>query len=654
MRTTHSLSSCPWRLSGWSPYLWQFARSMETGIAHQAEHPPIEASVPGSVQAALRGAGLIPDWNHGLNTRQCEWVENRHWIYETDIPDEWLAPGANVRLRAMGLDYSGWVYVNGREAGRFVGTFLPHTFNLTPHLKESGNRLFIVFDCPPRWLGQSGYTSEMTEWKPRFNYTWDWTARLVQIGVWDDLRLDVVDGPELGAVRIETGVEDGRGTLAFRSEGDGPAAGTVRVALERDGEVVRAEEVSAGDFGQGIAWAGLPVDLWWPNGEGEQPLYTLRVTLRDESGTAHDEMVCRVGFHRVEWQPCEGAPDGADPWLCVVNGRPVFLQGVNWTPIRPNFADVPDDEYRKRLELYRDLGMNVLRVWGGAFLEKPVFYDICDELGLFVWQEFPLSSSGIDNWPPEHPTAIAEMAEIARSYVRRRRHHASLLLWCGGNELQGDLDGSKTGGGKPCDLSHPMLARIGEVVSEEDASHRYLPTSSSGPRFTADEKDFGKGLHWDVHGPWLPEGDLLGAWARYWQNDDALFRSETGSPGASPADIIREYRGECDDIPGTADNPLWRRTSWWIEWPYCATELGREPKSLEEYVAWSQARQAQALATAARACKARFPACGGFILWMGHDSFPCTANTAIVDFHARPKPAALALADIFRARPNSD
>ena len=143
----------------------------------------------------------------------------------------------------------------------------------------------------------------------------------------------------------------------------------------------------------------------------------------------------------------------------------------------------------------------------------------------------------------------------------------------------------------------------------------------------------------------------MAEWIEYWAGDDALFRSETGAPGASSAEIIRRSKGDLAEMPGTADNPLWRRTSWWIEWPIFVEECGREPASLEEFVAWSQARQAEALVIAARACKDRFPRCGGFIIWMGHDSFPCTANTAIVDFDGEPKPAALALREVFRKQP---
>jgi len=682
MKRTFDLGQLDWRLAGFVPEQWRFGKLGDIATSAFSDVPAIPASVPGSVQAALREASIIPDWNAGLDARQCEWVENRQWVYQARLPAKWLKTGARFRLHCQGLDTSGWIYVNGHEVGAFRGSFVPHTFDLTPHLRARNNLLQIIFDVPPRWLGQFGYTSRITEWKPRFNYTWDWTSRLVQIGIWDAITLEAIDGAEIERLRCVTDVDRATGLGSVRVIGTASHADgcMVEVRIEDARRMTSKQigfETSAGLVGSAnsrlesriqhrddlltehtdvdehrfdISLGNLPVDLWWPNGAGNQPRYTVCCRLIAPEGHVCDEQIRTVGFKHVAWRPCEGAPAEADPWICVVNGQPVFLQGVNWTPIRPNFADVPEAEYRKRLELYRDLGCNLLRVWGGACLERECFYRICDELGLLVWQEFPLSSSGVDNWPPEDERSIAEMAEIAASYIERRQHHVSLLLWCGGNELQGGLDGSKAGVGKPVDTSHPLIAKLAHVVAGMDPGRRFLPTSSSGPRFEARAADFGKGLHWDIHGPWKLPGTMA-EWAKYWAGDDALFRSETGAPGASPVEIIRRYRGDLAEMPGTADNPLWRRTSWWIEWPTFVQEQGREPISLEEFVAWSQARQAEALVIAARACKGRFPRCGGFLVWMGHDSFPCTANTAIVDFDGNPKPAALAVKEVF-SRPN--
>ncbi|MBI2297386.1 MAG: hypothetical protein HYU66_00290 [Armatimonadetes bacterium] len=677
MKSCHDLSALPWTVSGWTPELWRLVRTMEIGVTPDAEVAPIPAPVPGSVQQALRDAGLLPDWNVGLDARLCEWVENRHWIYETDLPDDWLQPGCTHRLVCLGLDYCGSVWLNGHEVGGFVGTHRPHAFDLTEHLAESGNRLRIAFDLPPRWLGQFGWTSRVKEWKARFNYTWDWIPRLVQVGIWDAIALEVSDGRELGALSVRTGVDAGGGWLAIRGEvaagegdrvairmtsvGSDGAAGepglvwagrprpapTASAGGRPTGEGAGPTAVSVGpaELASGLRLNHLPVDRWWPNLEGEQPLYRLTVSLTDSLGTEHDRIDRRVGFRAIDWSTTEGAPEGADPWLCSVNGRPVFLQGANFPPILPNFADCTREHYRTRIETYRDLGANCLRVNGCGFLERDWFYDLCDELGILVWQDAPLSSSGIDNYPPEDPQCIADQAAIFEQYIARRGHHACLLLWCGGNEL---LRVDETGRTVPCDLSHPLLKRQSEVVAEHDPGRRFLPTTPQGPRTWASKEEFGQGLHWDVHGPWKPWDDLT-EWAAFFAADDALFRAETGSPGTCSAELIRRYAGDLPVLPVSPESDLWRRGStWWIEAAQFEAEHGTPPETLEAYVAWSQARQARALSLVVGACKDRFPRCGGILLWCGHDCFPCAANTSILDFEGNPKPAALALREIWR------
>jgi beta-mannosidase len=650
-KLVHDLGGLDWQLAGFTPHEWELGTSMEIGASASAEVLPVSAPVPGSVQKALLDAGLIPDWNVGLNAKLIEWVENRHWIYETVIPDEWLTPGRRFRLRCLGLDGFGCLRLNGRQIHRFANAFLPQVIDLTPHLAETGNRLQVVFECSPRWLGQFGYTSRIKEWKPRFNYQWDWVSRMVQIGVWDRILLEAVGTGEFHSLQTVAGADaDGVDPwLRVKGAVQAPPGAQVHVVLADSSRVVREETLPAADLsGTGLEWRGLDVRLWWPNGLGEQPLYSLTVELRDADGELLDQVNRRVGFRSITWGACEGAPAHADPWVCHANGKAFFLQGVNWSPVLPNFADVPAQAYRDRLETYRDLGLNIVRVWGGAFLGKSCFYDACDELGILVWQEFPLSSSGIDNYPPDDPASIETMASVAASYIERRQHHAALAVWSGGNELYDDRDGVRTNGWRPLDNSHPMLGRFAQVCSELDPSRRFVPGSPSGPRVGASEQEFGQGLHWDVHGPWKASGRLEEHWTDYWKRMDGLLHSEIGAPGPSSVEIIRRYAGDLDPMPVASTNPLWRRFPWWLEVDQFKAEFGREPETLEEYVDWGQKRQAEALRIAATACKARFPRCGGFVVWMGHDCFPCTANTAILDIDGKPKPAALALAEVFR------
>lgn len=649
MKQTYGSADLAWTVTGYAPYAWDIGHCMELGVETLPDVPPVAAPVPGSVQEALRQAGVLPDWNIGLNSRACEWVENRHWVYSVTLPGAWFAQaGACYRLRCLGLDGVGRVFLNGLRVGGFANAHAPLVLALDEAVRAGDNRLEIVFETPPRSLGQINYTSRLRDLKPRFNYGWDWVVRLVQVGIWDEVLLEVVPRAELADVRVQADYDigAGEGRLAVRGTVAGAAGTSVSVRL-RSGTQALGEATATVTKGRfELAWDALAVAPWQPNGLGAQPLYDVDIQLQDAAGDILDTTYRRVGFKHVCWEACRDAPPEADPWICVVNGAPVFLQGVNWTPLRANFADVSQAQYRHRLEQYRDLGVNLLRVWGGAVLEKACFYDMCDELGLMVWQELPLSSSGLENLPPDDDEFVATMSAVARSYVTRRQHHVSLLLWSGGNELTYE-------GGQPIGFEHPLMARLQEVFAAEDPGRRFVTTSPTGPRFSARAEAMGQGLHWDVHGPWNVMGPLDAAWEAYWRQDDSLFRSEAGAPGPSDAALIRRYRGDLPEMPATKQNPLWGRTSWWVEWDQCVAELGRVPADLEEYVRWGQQRQARILRTIVGRCKERFPGCGGVLLWMGHDCFPCTANTSIIDFEGQLKPAAQAVGEVFRAAPKA-
>ena len=648
------LARLPWTLEGWRPYAWQLGKSMETDAKMRPEVGPIPAQVPGSAQEALLRAGLLPDWHVGLNSRDCEWVEHRHWIFEATLPAGAVPNGERACLMADGLDYSGWILVDCCEVARFSGALTPHRIDLTQALSDgASHRLSIVFEEPPREQGQIGFTARSRFFKPRYNYSWDWCPRLVPMGISGPFSLVV--GPsldyELSDISVQLHEDNQTGSVRATVRPANHAPGRALIAIN-DGDRELARVTAPLDGPQTLPLDDLSVEPWWPNRAGPSKIYRLNASVLDEDGAIVWAEERTIGFKRIEWRPCEGAPDGAEPWLCLVNGRPLFLQGVNWTPLRLGYQDTTTGEYRAVVQLYKEMGCNLFRVWGGAMLESADFYDTCDRAGILVWQEFPLSSSGIDNAPPEDPDAIDTVARIAATYIQRRAHHPSLLLWCGGNELLVQFPGRDHE--TPVTNQHPCIAALNRVVERDDPGRRFVPSSPSGPRFSAAEAHIGKGLHHDVHGPWgfgdPQAGGFAGldAWCAYWRQDDALFRSEVGMPGASAIDLIDRFSGGLPVWPPAT--PYWLHTAaWWTQWERFEPLLGdREPRAaLETYIAETQRLQAEAYRAAAAACKARFPACGGFLIWMGHDCYPCPSNNSVIDFLRRPKPAYHALKEVF-------
>lgn len=643
-----NLSQKQWYVEGWRPYAWMLGRSMETNAHIVPDIGPVPACIPGSVQNALLTAGILPDWSEGVNSRQCEWVEHRHWFFETLLtPDDIPAEGPLV-LEAEGLDYSGWIVVDGKQAARFEGALITHRFDLREYLTPGQeHRLGIVFEEPPREQGQIGYTSRSRHFKPRYQYSWDWCPRLVSIGVWDGLRL--LSGPELWCESCQVNASLDKdlhhGSISVSLEIAGDTYGiSAQLALEKGESIDVSERIALTPGENRLELPHIEVNPWWPNGAGEQMLYTLKINLETETRAEQCVIERRIGFKQIEWRPCEGAPADAEPWICAVNGIPIFLQGANWVPPTLDYHSASLEDYQRLIGLYHDMGCNVLRVWGGAILEREWFYDLCDEAGILVWQEFPLSSSGVENYPPDDPEVIGQMAHIAQSYIRRRAYHVSLLLWCGGNELT-----ERNSEATPIGYDHPCIAALKEIVEREDPGHRFVPTSASGPQFYAHAKNYGKGIHHDVHGPWGMSGfENLDAWRAYWEHDDALFRSEVGMPGASSEALLKRFSGGLPLWPPLGEYWI-HGSAWWIQWEQYRERLaGLSPeKALSAYVQATQEFQAEAYAIAAASAKRRFPRCGGFIIWMGHDLYPCPANNAVIDFLRAPKPAYFALKRVF-------
>jgi len=269
-----------------------------------------------------------------------------------------------------------------------------------------------------------------------------------------------------------------------------------------------------------------------------------------------------------------------------------------------------------------------LRVWGGGLLEREQFYDLCDRAGIMVWQEFIQSSSGIDNRPATDEAYLAYIRDQAEQTIPRRRHHPSLVIWCGGNELMAD-------DWTPLDEQHPALRVLGDCVRRLDPDRHYLPTSASGPVANASLEHIGR-MH-DVHGPWVyvgPEEHY-----RLYNGIDPLLHSEFGVEGAGNLETLRAIAPDEQLWPPDETNPLWmHHGSWWIQRGKIEGLFGAA-SDLATFIRASQYLQAEGLRYCVEANRRRKWRCSGTMPWQYNETWPNTSGTNVLDFRGVPKAA---------------
>ncbi len=603
----------------------------------------IRATVPGDVIADTLDAGLIPHPYADLNSLACEWLSERDWVYRKvfTIPGEWN--GTHIRLRFGGVDYRCEVYLNEKLLGEHEGMFTPFEFDVSSLLRFGGENCLVVLvhHKPPVDVvqGQIGWTSRARLWKSRFAYDWDWCTRLVPLGIWQSVRLLATDGAWVEDVWVRPKVEGERALVSVRTQVRGlPSAGdgwTLQVRLlDPEGNMVGEAQCPVNLNGNQptVQDALLEVRqpcLWYPNGMGEQPLYRAQVQLTRGESTS-DEREVFFGIRTVRAVPNEGAPADALPYTLEVNGRRVFVKGWNWAPHEQMYGRPQPERYERLLTLAKHAHCNLLRVWGGGLLEREEFYNLCDRLGIMVWQEFMHSSSGIQNAPPEDEAYLRYIEEQARQMIPLRRNHPSLVIWCGGNELMDDQF-------VPLTDEHPALRTLKAVVQELDPDRIWLPTSASGPVEGASAELAGTGKMHDVHGPWL----YLGAEEhyRFYNAIDPLYHSEFGVEGTANLSIFDRFISPEHRFPPDASNPVWlHHGSWWIHRDKLESLFGCID-DLPTFIRASQWMQAEGLRYAIESNRRRKWHCSGVSPWQFNEPFPNTACTNVVDYLGQPKPA---------------
>lgn len=631
-----------WSCKGYLGEEWRMRRAYapDTGDVHGW----LPARVPGSVLDDVVRAGEAPDPLVDMNSRACEWVPERSWVYRREV--ELAAVEGRVELQLDGIDHAADIFVNGTEVGSHIGAFTPATFDVTDLVRSGTNLIVIVLAPAPRSQPHIGRTSLVKNSKSRMTYGWDFCPRMIHLGIWDRTRLtfegpatitDLFARPWLSADADEGGV-----ACAVEVRADEAASGVLTLELERDGDVLTtsrstvelcaSEQVLAGEVR--IA----SPERWWPNGYGDQPLYRLRASI--EIRGIQDVREVTTAFRHVALVANEAAPPDARPYTLMVNGERIYVQGWNWVPMDVHHGVEQDDRLDHLLGLAARADVNLLRVWGGGPIERSSFYERCDRLGIMVWQEFPLSSSIFGSEPSHDPAYVQAMAAEARGIVRGRRNHPSLVLWCGGNELD-DADGN------PADGSHEVLVALEEVVTELDPDRAWLPTTPTGPTATCTMAAIDAdpdGQH-DVHGPWEHQG--LADQRALYDRATSLLHSEFGVEGMANLVTIEAWLSPQHRWPTDRSNPhMVHRGDFWNNTPLLEEVFG-PIEELTSLVAASQLLQADGLRYAIEANRRRQWRQSGSIPWQLNEPFPNVFSTSSVDHSGRPKAAYYAVAEAY-------
>lgn len=458
----------------------------------------LPASVPGSVYAAMLDAERLQDpfWRDNeldaLKLMDHDFAFTR--CFDLDLPRQ-----DTVLLICEGLDTLCELWLNGRQIGFADNMHRTWELDVTADLSERGNELRLIFRSPTRYIAErdrevftDGSTESMRGFpqirKAHCMFGWDWGPRLPDAGIWRPIYLVGLDGGRIESVYVTQAHRDGSVELSFDIRQSGGEMLDITVTAP-DGK-------SFHSTGETLL---IPEpELWWPNGYGAQPLYTVRVSL-SHAGRETDVWQRRIGLRTITMD--RSRDEWGEAFALQVNGVNLFSMGANYIPQDSLLPRVSDERTRALLLDCVAAHFNTIRVWGGGYYPEDWFFDLCDELGLVVWQDCMFACAIYELTPAFEKSIRAELADN----VKRLRHHASLGLWCGNNELewQHDTRAYRATHKQKADYIRMFEYIIPQVVQEFDPQTFFWPASpSSGGGFdNPNDPNRGDTHYWEVwHG----------------------------------------------------------------------------------------------------------------------------------------------------------
>jgi len=620
---------------------WQFS---QRGAGEEHWLP---AQVPGDVHLDLLRNKLIPDPYYRDNEAKLQWIEEANWSYKTtiDITPETLRR-EHVELVFNGLDTTAHVFLNGENILDANNMFRQWRVDVKSHLHPGKNDLRVDFDAPGKVtaaLASKDKTRELTGIpekaylrKAAYEYGWDWGPRFVINGIWQPVTLEAWDQARIQDVHIsQPDVSSEVAHLAVGVTLQAGAGGTAVVKLDYGTAGAQATISQKAELHPGENMVTVPVDishpsLWYPAGYGAQSMYSFRVQV-EMASKDQDEKTVRTGLRSVQLRR------ELDQWgrsfEFVVNGIPIFAKGADVIPFDSFPNRVTMDQYRRILGSARDANMNMIRLWGGGYYESEDFYNLCDELGLMVWQDFMFASS----WYPGDYDWKHNVTLEATYQVDRLRNHPSMTLWSGNNEVESVLYGflgKQSAEGKLQIWKNYLTTFSGilpNVVAREDGEVPYWPSSPSADyEATSDAFQSGDAHDWSIWHGREPFSNYEKHFARF--NSEYGFQSfpelRTVESFTTPEDRANIF------TPVMLAHQKNNEGNSIIH-DYLLRDYA-EPKDFASFLYVSQVLQAEGVKVGAEHMRRSRPRIMGSLFWQLNDCWP-VASWSSIDYYGRWK-----------------